>query len=352
MIYYNNITISKAIKYLENSKYKTLIFVNKNKTLIGTLTDGDLRRAILKGATFKSKINKYIFRNPYLLNKNDLNKKNIEKVFNNRELAISAIPVVNEFNKVIKVIYPDMISSITNNKKINLPIVIMAGGKGQRLAPFTSILPKPLAPVEDKTLLEQIMINFKEHKFEKFLISVNYKKEIIKAYFKDLKKFNIKFIEEKKYTGTVGSLKYMKSFLTSDFILTNCDIMLDINYHDLLSYHKKNKYDLTIVASKKSFKIPYGICEISKSMTLKKMIEKPSYDYLVNTGLYVLKKKLINILPRKNYVDMNDFLELLKKKNKKIGIYPVEEKSWIDVGQWQEYNQASKKFKNLFSKKN
>ncbi len=347
MIRNKNITISKAIKFLGSAKYKTLILVDNKKTLVGTLTDGDLRRAVLKGATFKNKIDRYIFKKPFTLYESEIEKEKIQKIFSNRKLAILAIPIISKNKKVLRVIYPNNLTDSSFYKKLNLSVVIMAGGKGKRLAPFTSILPKPLVPLDGKTILEQIMQKFKKNKFDKFLISVNYKKDIIKAYLKELKNYKFKYINEKNFTGTAGSLKLMKRYLTKEFILTNCDIICDLNYQEFVNYHRKNHYDITIVSSKKNFKIPYGICEINKNMTLNKMIEKPNYNFFVNTGLYILNKKLINFLPKKAFVDMNDFLEILKKSNKKIGVFPIEESNWIDIGQWNEYTDAKNKIKNF-----
>jgi dTDP-glucose pyrophosphorylase len=350
MIHSDNLTITRALKELNLAKYKCLILVDKNKVFSGTLTDGDLRRAILKGAKFKDKIKKYIFKNSFFLRTNNLTNINIEKIFNNKNNDILAIPILDNQNKVVKVIYPDIKSTKFHKKKLNNTVVIVAGGKGQRLEPFTSILPKPLAPIDNKTLLEQIMLNFKNYNMSKFLISINYKKEIIKAYFKDNNDFKISFIEEKNPTGTAGCLKFLKNKVSNDFLLTNCDVMADINYHHLIDFHKKNQFDFTLIVSKRNFKIPYGVCEVDKDAMLKRLIEKPNYDYFVNIGLYVIKREVLKFLPKKNYLDMNEFIEVLLKKNKKVGIYPISDKGWLDTGQWHEYKAASEKFKELFNK--
>ena len=194
------------------------------------------------------------------------------------------------------------------------------------------------------------MSNFKSFSLNNFLISLNYKSEIIKAYLKNNKDFKINFYIEKNPTGTAGSLKYIKSKLTKDFIVSNCDIMANINYHHLFEYHKKNSFDMTLVVSKKIFKIPYGVCKFNEKSQLKNLIEKPSYQHYVNIGLYVFKKNTLEHLPKKNYIDMNNFIEILLKKNKNIGIYPISDKDWIDTGQWREYKVASSKFNELFNK--
>ena len=351
MFHNENLSVAKALKKLEIAKHKCLILVDKKKKFVGTLTDGDLRRAILKGAKFNDKIKKFIFTNSQFLRKNNFTKSNVDKIFNNKKLAILALPILNDSDQVIKVVYPNQKSNLSLNKKYNISTVIMAGGKGQRLEPFTSILPKPLVPINGKTLLEQIMSHFKSYNFKRFIISINYKKEIIKAYFKENKNFRISFIEEKKMMGTAGSLKLISNRVSSDFFLTNCDVMVDVNYNDLIDFHKKNNYDLTVVASKKNFKIPYGVCQIDQEMMLKNIVEKPNYEFFVNTGLYVFKKRILTLLPTKPYLDMNELIKILIKNKKKIGAYPISDKSWIDTGQWDEYKNASENFKTLFQQK-
>ena len=197
MIHNENISIGKALKELEKAKYKCLIFTDNEKKFSGTLTDGDLRRAILKGAKFNDRIKKYLFKNSYFIRDKDFSKTKIDKVFKNKKLGIEAIPILNKSKKVIRVIYPNKKIFQTNTKKYNNSIVIMAGGVGKRLEPFTSILPKPLAPINNKTLIEHIMSNFKDYNLNKFFVTINYKKEIIKAYFKDNNNYKIHFLEEK-----------------------------------------------------------------------------------------------------------------------------------------------------------
>jgi dTDP-glucose pyrophosphorylase len=352
MIYSENLTISVALKKLENAKHKCLVLVDNKSFFVGTLTDGDLRRAILKGGKFNEKITKYIFKNSQYLKIKNLTKSNVDKIFNNKKLAILALPILSENNKVLKVVYPNQKSNLISNTRYNNSVVIMAGGKGQRLEPFTSILPKPLAAIDGKTMLEQIMNNFKNYNLKRFIITVNYKKEIIKAYFKENKNYKISFVEENKTMGTAGSLKLILNKVSSDFFLTNCDIMVDANYNDLINFHKKNKYDLTLIASKKNFKVPYGVCHIDKNMMLNNMVEKPNYNFFVNTGLYIIKKKVLKLLPLKNHIDMNEFIKILINNNKKIGVYPIDDTSWIDIGQWKEYKHATENFKNLFQNRN
>ena len=212
----------------------------------------------------------------------------------------------------------------------------MAGGKGTRLMPFTSVLPKPLLPINQKPTINHIIDRFSQYSIEKFFVTLNYKSEILKTYLKDISKINnITTIHEKKPLGTAGSLFLMKSKIRNDFFLTNCDTIINENYNDIYKHHKLKKNDITIVAASKKFKIPYGVCDITKNNF--EMKEKPEFKYSVNTGFYIISKNCLKILKKKQYLDFNYFLFKCKKHNKKIGIFKIKEKSWIDVGQMQEY---------------
>ena len=215
----------------------------------------------------------------------------------------------------------------------------MAGGKGSRLQPFTSVLPKPLIPIKGKPIVDLIIEKFNNYGVMNFFLSLNYKSSILKAFFKKKKKNKINFIEEKKPLGTIGALNKIKKIINKTFFVTNCDILIDTDYGDLLNYHKKNKNSVTIVASFRDYEIPYGDCKIDKKGQLVNLNEKPKINFLANTGMYLMDRDIIDFIPKNTKFDVTDLIQKLKKI-KRVGVFPVSENSWLDVGQWNEYKKT------------
>ena len=217
----------------------------------------------------------------------------------------------------------------------------MGAGMGTRMEPFTNVLPKPLIPINDKTVIEKIIESFVGVGINDFLISINFKGKILKAFFEELDpSYSIDFIEEKTPLGTGGSLHKLKGKMKSTFMVTNCDVIIEVDHQDLIDFHKKNKFDLTLVASTKEIVIPYGACELNKEGNLEKILEKPKLDYLINTGLYVIEPSVLELIPRNKSFDMTDLIESLKIKGKDIGVFPIDDNAWVDIGQWDEYKHA------------
>ena len=221
--------------------------------------------------------------------------------------------------------------------------IIMAGGKGTRLKPFTDILPKPLMPINNKTVIEKIILNFESQGFYNFIITVNHKAEILKAYFKELNlKSKIKIIEEIKPLGTVGSLSMINT-INSEFILTNCDNIYNFDYINIIKTHKENHHDLTLVVAKKKIKVPYGVCNFYKG-DFNNISEKPSRNFIVNAGMYVINKSLLKLIKKNTKLDMDKFLHELIKRKKKIGVFEIKDSQWHDTGQWNELRRTIEKY--------
>ena len=228
-----------------------------------------------------------------------------------------------------------------NSQSVTKTVVIMAGGKGTRLEPFTNVLPKPLVPINEKPVIEHIIEKFVENKVTKFFVTLNYKSKILKAYFQEMKpKFKLSFIDEPKPLGTAGGLSLLVGKIKRPFIVTNCDTIININFDDLMHFHTSNNNDITLVVSSKEHVIPYGTCKLTKKGHLQKIIEKPKLDFLVNVGLYVMSPNIIKLIPKNKNYDITDLIQFAKRKKKQIAVYPIEEESWIDVGQWSEYRKA------------
>ena len=336
------IPIRNSIKKLDEGGIGFIVCVNQNDEVTGILTDGDFRRAILRGIDLQQQVCNIMNKNFYFL-EFDYVEEEAKKIFIGT--VAKYIPVLKNKKLIDIIIKEEFFKSkgedATKKPQIKLPVVIMAGGKGTRLDPFTRILPKALIPIDDKPIIEIIMNKFAEFGMANFYISVNHKSKMIKAFFEDFhSNYNISFIDESIPLGTAGGLKYLEKKIGAPFFVSNCDIIIQCDYSKIYKFHKKDNFDLTLVSSIQHHVIPYGVCKLESDGSLKTIKEKPEYNFLVNTGMYILNPDILQFIPKDKSFDMTDLIEFLKKKKKKIGVYPVSEKSWIDIGQWEEYRKA------------
>ena len=333
-----NQSLKTALDYINKNPDKCLVVKTKHSKLLGTITDGDIRRAIIKGLDFKNKINKIYNKKPYFIKlKNKFQKFSVSKKLIKN---YSVIPIVNKNKQIIK-LYSLNLNKFDkidpkNNLKIDIqltPVVMMAGGEGKRLLPHTNILPKPLMPYKGKSLAEHIIQRFQDYGFYHFYFTIKYKSNLMKAYFSNItSKIKIKFIQENKSLGTAGALRKLKSKKQKTFFVINCDSLIRCDYLSLLNYHKENKNDLTLVVSKKKQVFNYGTCLVKKNGSLAKIIEKPQITHLANTGLYVVEKKTFKFIHDKEKLDMDQFIQRLLKKKMKIGVFPIDDEEWKDLG--------------------
>ena len=319
------ISILEAFKVLDETAEKCLLITDKNKKLLGTITDGDLRRAILNGKKFSEPIKNCCNRNPVSIDHRSYNDKLAAKLLVDKNLTL--IPVTNQKHQVVDYItwsnFKDGYKDKIKNSLSGIPVLIIAGGKGSRLKPFTKILPKPLIPINEVPILEHITNQFTAYGISKFYISVNYKSKIIKAYFEDLNpSYEVSFIEEKKPLGTIGSLHYLDGIINQPCFISNCDILIKSDYEKILNHHRDGKYDLTLVVSAKEHTIPYGTCELNNDGSLLRITEKPKFDFLINTGFYIINPDIISYIPKDEFYHITDLIEELSKKGKKIGVFP------------------------------
>ncbi len=341
-------SVKACINKINQLKFKCLIVVDKNKVLLGSLTDGDIRRAILKNKKIhNSNIKNIYYKKTFFVKENNFSKTTVLKKIKDEDLII--VPVLNSQFQVIKILNVDNLKTKKTNKKNNLPeipIVIMAGGKGTRLSPFTEILPKPLIPIKSKTALEMIIENYTKQNQKKFYISVNYKSEIIKAYFNELKpNYKLNFIEEKKPLGTAGSLYLLKKKLKKSFILCNCDILANYDLRDFYDFHENNKNDITILSSVNSYQIPYGVLSFDKYNRFEKIIEKPIFKNNINVGIYIIRPKVLHMIKENEYLNFTDLVKNAKKNKLQIGIFKIQKINWKDIGEWDKYNNFLKNSK-------
>ena len=337
-------SIKEAMEALDKTGEKVLLVVDDGQKLIGALTDGDIRRYILKKQDLIGVIENAYHRNPIFVFQEDFDLEKVKKVFT--ENKIDLIPILDRNHKAVdyitwrKVFGNDRRSE---DQKLDVPVVIMAGGSGTRLEPFTRVLPKPLVPVGEKPVIDHIIDRFRAFGVCEFYLTIHHMSKIIRAYFEEkTPDYSISFVEEDEPRGTAGSLKLLTDKLDKPFFVSNCDIIIKADYADLYSFHTKNRYDITLVASTKQFNIPYGICELNAAGSLDQIQEKPEFSFLVNTGLYVLNPNVIDLIPDDKLFHITHLMDKVRENKDTIGVYPISGNAWIDVGQWAEYRKALK----------
>lgn len=339
LIINKNISIREAMEKLDKGARKILLVIEENK-LVGVLTDGDIRRWILINMDISLEVELIMNRKPIVLSEEDsLNANDIMK-----EKSIEAIPIINKNNEIVDIVFlSDIFSRGINFENKKLPVIIMAGGSGKRLEPYTNIIPKVLIPIGYIPIVERIINNFLTYDFKNYYITINYKKEIVKAYFNEERAYNISFVEEEKPLGTAGGLTLLKDELKGSFFVTNCDILVNTNYSKVVEYHKKNKYKITVISSFKDYVIPYGIFKLNDNGEVKELDEKPTYKFLVNTGMYLLEPDILKYIPDDAYFDMTDLIRKCIEEGEAVGIYPVTDNEWLDMGEFKAmYNMVEK----------
>lgn len=344
-----NRNLKEAISKLEKNDIKCLMVVSDKKNkLFGTLTDGDIRRALLQGAGLKDKISKYVELNPKKIEKLYLNNLHTVNIFSE---GIDVIPVVDKNKNISTLLTKKNIKKINTVKSElkNISLIIMAGGKGTRMQKFSNYFPKALLPLGNSTAIEYIINFFNYYKIGKILVSVNYKKNLIKSYLKEKKNKKPIFLEEKKFLGSAGPLSLAQRYIKSDFFVINCDTIIKVNLNNFYNFHKENRYDITIVAALKTFEFPYGACKVNKKGELTHIIEKPKYSNFSNVGLYLFKKKVLKLIKKNELMNMDKLINIAKSKKLKIGVFPINTDNWIDVGEWDKYKQQANK-KNFYDK--
>jgi dTDP-glucose pyrophosphorylase len=335
-------SVKDALGKLSVTGEKCLMVIDKDNKLLGTLSDGDIRKAILKGANVNTGIEQVFNQNPSYLVESNYTKSEAKRLFLNNKFDI--IPIIDNDGKVIDFIVWGKIfenDEIIQKQVLNLPVVIMAGGKGTRLEPFTKVLPKSLLPIHEKPIIEHIIERFQKYHINDFWLTVNHKSRILKAFFEEVQPdYNVHFLDENEPLGTAGSLKFFEGKFDQSFFVTNCDTIINCDYAELYDFHKSNGYEITLVASMKLHCIPYGTCVLNGEGDLEQIKEKPEFHFLVNTGLYILNPKVLDFIPENKFYHITELIEDLKKAGKKVGVYPISEEAWIDVGQWAEYKKV------------
>ncbi|MCF8266103.1 MAG: CBS domain-containing protein [Ignavibacteriales bacterium] len=342
-------SLREAMSQLDKTHKKVLFVVDDTNHLIGSLSDGDIRRALLANADLNLKVGDFCNIHPHKLDI-DYETAMVKNLF--VEHNISALPVVNSGNLVSEIIFWEDLFEVKqqNIKKGNLqiPVLIMAGGQGTRLEPFTKILPKPLIPIGEKSIIELVIDKFLHYGIDEFYITVNHKAKIIKSFFEELDPpYKVNFIEENEPLGTIGALTLIKNKIDKPILVTNCDIVIDCDYSEFLKFHTVNNYGMSLIASLINHRIPYGICEIENGGNLKTFSEKPEQSFLASTGMYLINLEVVNMIPKNTFYHVTQLIAKLKDKGGKIGVFPISENSWVDTGEWAEYKKTTAFFNDL-----
>lgn len=331
-------SILSALKQMDVVAYKLLIVLDDTK-YSGLLSIGDIQRAIINNVDFNESLDT-IMRKDYIVSRPDDSMEHVKRTM--LKIRSEFMPVINLDNSINQVYFWKELFGENESqplKKFNLPVVIMAGGFGTRLRPLTYVIPKPLIPIGEKSMIEEIFDRFGRHGSDQFYISVNYKADLIKYYISDKRlPYNVSYFEEDKPMGTAGSLSLLKDKISTTFFVSNCDILIEQDYSEILEYHRENRNEITLVAAIKHFDIPYGTIKTAEDGLLQSMEEKPNITYLINAGLYILEPHLLNEIPENDFYHITHLIEKIRKTGGRVGVFPVSEKSWKDIGNWKEYN--------------
>lgn len=331
-------SVISALKQMDEVKHKLLI-VTKDELYFNIISIGDIQRAIIKGIDMNAPIEGILRDGTKVASVND----DMDKVkASMKERKNEFMPVIDEKNHIADVIFWEDLFQIKREKSkanLNIPVIIMAGGQGTRLRPLTNVLPKPLIPIGEQTMMEDIMDRFIDCGCDRFYVSVNYKADIIKRYFDNLNKpqYRISYFQEDKPLGTAGSIHLLNGQIDTTFFVSNCDSIIVDDYAEILKYHRDNHNEITMVAAIKNMAIPYGTLETKEDGLLADIKEKPNYTFKINTGMYILEPHLIKEIPVNTFYHITYLIEKLMKEGRRVGVYPINEGSWIDVGNWDEY---------------
>lgn len=340
------LSLTGAMEQLEKTEERTLFVVDEDDRLFGAVTDGDIRRWILARGTVDGTVEQACNRTPFTVapgyDQEALRVRMIEQRY-------SCVPVVDPNRQVTELVFLNHLLGEgrrrTPLRPVDVPVVIMAGGKGTRLDPLTRVLPKPLIPLGDKTVIETIMDSFRRHGVEHFFVSVHTKARLVKSYFEEASPdFRVDFLEEPEPLGTAGALRFLQGQVDGTFLVTNCDIIIKADYAELLAHHRREGNAITIVASLKTYAIPYGICQIGPEGAFLGMSEKPEYRFLVNTGMYAIEPTVLDHIPAGRMFHLTELIEATRATGGRVGVFPISESCWMDTGEWAEYRRTLLQF--------
>lgn len=337
-----NSTIKEALQIINQGAIQIALVVDDNDKLLGTLTDGDIRRGLLKGLDLNSFIEPIVFKTPTVAKVSDT-KEDILKIALSKKLH--QIPIIDNSGKVLGI--QEIEELIKPKEKIN-KVVLMVGGLGTRLRPLTETTPKPMLKVGNKPILQTIVEKFAEYGYTNIIMCVNYKSHIIQDYFKDGKEFgvSIEYILEEQRMGTAGALSLLKDNPNEPFFVMNGDLLTNVNFEHLHNYHIATNSMATMCVREYDFQLPYGVVNIKDSKILS-IEEKPTHKFFVSAGIYMLSSEVLNYIPKNEFYDMPTLFEKLIGLNQDTVSFPIRE-YWLDIGRMEEYKKANDEYNEVF----
>jgi dTDP-glucose pyrophosphorylase len=335
-------TIKEALLTIDSGAMRIALIVDDNEKLIGTLTDGDIRRGLLNNLSLSDSIESIIFRTPTTCKVTDSKEKILEIALAKK---IYQIPIIDDEGLLIRI---EEVETLLKSESKPNRVVLMVGGLGTRLRPLTDHIPKPMLKVGDKPILETIILNFKKHGFTNIILSVSYKAEVIESYFGNGSNFgvNIEYIHEEKRMGTAGALSLMREKLNEAFFVMNGDLLTNLNFETMMEYHLNNNSLATMGVRAYDFQVPYGVVNVEGKEILS-IEEKPTHHFFVSGGVYILDNQVLNLIPNNEYYDMPTLFEnVIAKKMKSIS-FPIRE-YWMDIGRLEEFKKANDEYHEVF----
>ena len=338
-----SITVKAAIEQMERETIKAVVVTDADGVVVGLFSNGDMRSFFLRGGSLSANICEAMNPAPVLY-------ASIEEVEKERLTCKRVIyPIVDQQRRLTDVLDDthDVTSEKLSDELRDVPLVIMAGGKGTRLYPYTKILPKPLIPIGDMTITERILHSFQRYGCREVIMVLNYKANMIKAYMNELEKdYELRFVEESEYLGTAGGLRLLRDQIHSTFFLSNCDVLINADLECIYRTHKMKQNKITFVCSMKDLVIPYGVVETDQEGTIIGMKEKPAFSFLVNTGLYMIEPEVIDDIQEGETIHMPDLAQRYLDRGERVGVFPISERAWMDMGQFSEMENMMKNLGN------
>ncbi len=325
----DNLTVSEAMQKIDTNSYGILFLTDGNGKIFGCITDGDIRRFLLAGGKMDSMSVDAANKSPRVAH----SIEEARQLYHKKNYVV--IPLVDENEKIVDVYLGETGDNTRKERNsLNIPVVINAGGKGTRLDPFTRVLPKPLIPVGDLPIIEHIMKEYQSYNCNEFHVIVNYKKDLMKAYFADNENdYNISWYDEEEPLGTGGGLSLLRGKFKDTFFFANCDALLTANYESMVKFHKENGNVITMICAYKNINIPYGVVEMGLNGAIEDMKEKPLMSFLTNTGIYIVEPEVIDDIEDGVSIGFPDIVEMERQKGKRVAVFPVSENDWMDMGQ-------------------
>lgn len=339
-------SLLEAMEIINKNRQRVGFLCENNNMLKAVVSDGDIRRALIKTYSLESSIEtaaNYLPRYVFI----DEKEKGEHML---SQYDCGAVPVVDPQMHIVGVIVKETYSEEPHKQLIHVPVVIMAGGEGSRLKPYTNVLPKPLIPIGSKTILERIIDKFVCQGCDDFTLIINYKKDLIRTYFNSLETplpYKINFCEENEFWGTGGGLKLVSGKIKETFFVSNCDVLVDCDYSELLARHKAENNILTVVCADIKTTIPYGVIECGINHEILDIKEKPDYHALISVGLYVIDPEFLDMIPPNAFIHITDLMKKCIKVGKRVGAFVVNSEAWLDMGQFNEMKQMKEHFQKM-----